>query len=67
MENAREEATLITVDELAEILRVPRGWIYERTRLGKIPHVRLGRLVRFKASEVISHFERKASNDELKP
>jgi hypothetical protein len=39
-----------TVRELGEFLRVPRTWIYERTRENgpeTIPHIKLGKYVRF--------------------
>jgi excisionase family DNA binding protein len=41
---------LLTAEEVAEILRVPRSWIYGH--LGQLPTVRLGRYVRFKRSEI---------------
>jgi excisionase family DNA binding protein len=41
---------LLTVDEVAEILRVPRSWIYSHQ--DQLPTVRLGRYVRFKRSEI---------------
>lgn len=47
---------LITVKELSERLQVPVSWIYQRTRMGQkaIPHVRVGKYVRFNADEVIA-------------
>lgn len=47
---------LITVKELSARLQVPVSWIYQRTRLGQkaIPHVRVGKYVRFHADEVIA-------------
>ncbi len=50
---------LITVEQLAEILQVPKSWIYERTRQGQtaIPHVKLGLYVRFDSDEVIKFFK----------
>ena len=39
-----------TVAELAAYLRVPKTWIYDRTRIDGpdiIPHVKLGKYVRF--------------------
>jgi excisionase family DNA binding protein len=41
---------LLTAEEVAEILRVPRSWIYGH--LDQLPTVRLGRYVRFKRSEI---------------
>lgn len=38
---------LLTADEVAAILRVKRSWVYTATRSNRIPHIRLGRYVRF--------------------
>lgn len=35
------------VDEAAEILKVPKRWLYERTSAGIIPHQKLGKYIRF--------------------
>ena len=37
---------LLTVDEVATYLRVPVGWVYERTRKQMIPVRKLGNHVR---------------------
>ena len=54
---------LVTVQEIAEILQVPKSWIYERTRQGQmaIPHIRLGAYVRFDADAVINFFKSKSN------
>jgi hypothetical protein len=39
-----DDQILLTVDELAEILRVPKSWIYSHQ--DQLPTVRLGRYVR---------------------
>lgn len=46
---------LITVKELSDILNVPISWIYQRTSMGQegIPHVKIGKYVRFDVDEVI--------------
>ena len=46
---------LITATELAKRLNVPVSWIYRRTRLGQeaIPHVKMGKYVRFDWEEVM--------------
>jgi len=46
---------LITVKELAKRLNVPVSGIYRRTRLGQeaIPHVKMGKYVRFDWEEVM--------------
>ena len=43
---------LLTVDELAALLKVSRSWVYEHTRRrgrkdDTLPHVKLGKFVRF--------------------
>lgn len=41
---------LLTADEVAGILRVPKSWVY--SHLSDLPTIRLGRYVRFKRSDV---------------
>ena len=46
---------LLTVAEVSEMLSVPVSWVYDRTRargLQRIPHVKLGKYLRFDASEI---------------
>jgi excisionase family DNA binding protein len=42
----------LLADELADILRVPKGRVYELVRQGKLPAVRIGRQVRFREETV---------------
>jgi len=51
---------LITVEELADKINVPVSWIYQRTRLGTkaIPHVRIGKYIRFNPDEVVAFFRK---------
>ena len=48
----RTHDALLTADEVATFLRVTRGWVYAETRARRIPHVRLGRYVRYRRSAV---------------
>jgi excisionase family DNA binding protein len=41
-----------TVQEAAELLRVPVTWLYERTRTNTVPHVKLGKCLRFDRDEL---------------
>jgi excisionase family DNA binding protein len=41
---------LLNADEVAQILRVPRSWVY--SHLDELPAIRLGRYVRFLRSEI---------------
>jgi len=50
---------LLTVAEVAAILKVPISWIYDRTRrrgVERIPHKKLGKYLRFVESEVWAWF-----------
>lgn len=42
-----EENRLLVADEVARLLSVPVSWVREATRAGRLPHVRLGRYVRY--------------------
>ncbi|MCH7914287.1 MAG: helix-turn-helix domain-containing protein [Deltaproteobacteria bacterium] len=44
---------LLTPEELADRLQVPRSWVYEQSRMGNIPTHRLGRYIRFDLHEVL--------------
>ena len=55
-------ARLVDVRELAQILHVPVSWLYERTRLDKIPCVRLGKYLRFNPEEVLAFFREKSGH-----
>lgn len=43
---------LLTPAEAADLLRVPRGWVYEATRSRGLPHLKLGRYTRFLRSDL---------------
>lgn len=52
---SEEVGGFLTVAEVAAILKVPVSWIYERTRRRgreRIPHVKLGKYLRFEPSRV---------------
>jgi excisionase family DNA binding protein len=55
-----EPGTLLTVHEVAELLKVPVSWVYEHTRqrgIRRLPHLKLGKYVRFKLSDVARFLE----------
>jgi excisionase family DNA binding protein len=55
--DTREEGQLLTVQEVAELLRVPVSWVYGRTRKRsseRLPGYRLGKYWRFRANEVLA-------------
>jgi excisionase family DNA binding protein len=43
---------LLTVAQLAEWLQVPKSWVYEKSRTGGIPSIKLGGHLRFDSAEV---------------
>jgi excisionase family DNA binding protein len=43
---------LIGVEEMAKKLDVPVSWLYSRTRTNDIPHLKVGKYVRFNETEV---------------
>ena len=45
---------LLIAGEIAAILALPESWVREHTRLNDIPHIRLGRYVRYRLGSVIS-------------
>ena len=49
---AAEPERLLTAGELADRLGVPESWVRNEERRGRIPGVRLGKYVRFRASEI---------------
>lgn len=38
---------LLTAEETAALLSVPKSWVYAETRAGRLPHVKLGRYYRY--------------------
>lgn len=43
---------LLKVEEVAEMLQVPVSWVYEQSRLGRIPTVTLGRYRRYRREAI---------------
>jgi len=42
--------SLLTAQEVASLLQVTPAWVYDATRRRRIPHLRLGRYVRYRRS-----------------
>jgi excisionase family DNA binding protein len=43
---------LLTADQVARLLGVPRAWVYEQSRCGRIPTVTLGRYRRYRREAI---------------
>jgi excisionase family DNA binding protein len=56
--NSSSDAVLLNADEVAEILRVPRSWVYGH--LSELPVIRLGRYVRFRRAEIERFLEQRS-------
>lgn len=57
MQDTKEAPHLMTVPELAHTLAVPESWVYARTAAEDIPHVHVGRYVRFNINAVMKWLE----------
>lgn len=44
----------LTIQEAADLLRVRVSWLYERTRTNTVPHVKLGKYLRFDRKELLA-------------
>jgi len=52
---------LLTIDEIAALLKVPKSWIYERTRrrgAERLPYIKLGKYLRFEESGIRAYLNR---------
>jgi len=49
------QANLLTAEQLAEHLQVHKNWVYEQSRQGNIPTIRIVRHIRFSLLEVLTH------------
>jgi excisionase family DNA binding protein len=45
---------LLKAEEVAALLNVPKTWPLEQARVDAIPHVRIGRYVRFRREAVLT-------------
>jgi excisionase family DNA binding protein len=55
------EHSLLTVEEVSDLLKVPVSWVYERTRkrgVDRIPGFRLGKHWRFREADVLAWINR---------
>lgn len=56
--------SLLTAAEVAQMLGVPKSWVYEQSRKGGIPTVTLGRYRRYRAEAIeawVEHLERQTA------
>jgi excisionase family DNA binding protein len=48
---------LLTADDVADLMRVTRAWVYAQTRANALPHLRLGRYVRYRRAAIETWME----------
>ena len=64
---------LLTVDDVAALLRVSKNWVYEHTRRRKIacadclPHIRIGKYLRFNGRDLRAYMNAKREQYERTP
>ena len=51
---------LLTAQQAAALLSVPATWVLAEARANRLPHVRLGRYVRFEATELERWWQERA-------
>jgi excisionase family DNA binding protein len=49
---AAQERSLLTPEEVARYFQVNRQWVYERTSKNEIPHLKVGKYLRFQKQEI---------------
>lgn len=49
--------SLLTASDVAELLGVPTSWVYEQSRVGRIPTVTLGRYRRYRREAIEAWLE----------
>jgi excisionase family DNA binding protein len=49
-----QDGDLLTAEEVAALLRVTPAWVYAETRRRRIPHIRLGRYVRYRRDALVA-------------
>jgi excisionase family DNA binding protein len=57
--------SLLTAQEVADLLGVARSWVYEQSRRGRIPTVTLGRYRRYRREAIeawVKDLERELAN-----
>ena len=60
---ARSNGALLTADQVAELLGVPKSWVYEQSRAGRIPTVTLGRYRRYRREAIDAWLEQLEAAD----
>ncbi len=60
---------LLTVEDVAALLRVPPSWVYDHCQEGaadRLPHVKLGKYLRFYRSDLFNYMRQLRRGDSRK-
>ena len=55
--NGADPDRLLTAEDVAALLQVPKTWVYAQSRDGDLPTVRLGRYYRYRRPDVLAWVE----------
>jgi excisionase family DNA binding protein len=53
--------TLVNIDELAEIIKIPKQTIYWLVHKKRIPHYKMVKSLRFDVAAVLNHYKRSSA------
>lgn len=56
---------LLDAGQAADLLSVPKSWVLAEARAARIPHVRLGRYVRFQATDLQAWWQARAQGPQV--
>jgi excisionase family DNA binding protein len=60
----------LNVDEAAALIGVKKSWLYERTRTNAVPHLKIGKYLRFDRDELmawLAQFRRDGTSRPVRP
>lgn len=55
---------LMTPDDVCDLLKVTKDWLYDQVQARRIPHIRLGRHLRFRHAEMLAHIAANSVSEE---
>lgn len=56
-DGAADPLQLLTPEDLCDLLKVRRSWVYDTVEAGGLPVVRLGRQLRFRRRDVVTFID----------
>jgi excisionase family DNA binding protein len=53
---------LLTPDQVCDLLKIRKSWLYDEVEAGRFPHLRLGRQLRFRRQDIAAHLSHLAGS-----